>query len=413
MDLDEQFATLTQGAVAVLPEGALREQLATGRRLRVKAGFDPTAPDLHLGHVVLLEKLRQFQRLGHEICLIVGDFTARIGDPTGRNVTRPPLDEAQILANAASYANQAHKILDAETTRVLFNSHWLGPLTAVDLIGIAARYNVARMLERDDFNRRHKAGQSIALHEFLYPLLQGYDSVVIDADIELGGTDQTFNLLVGRHLQTSYERPAQSILTMPILEGTDGSRKMSKSLDNYIAVTDSPDAMFGKVMSISDPMMWRYYALLGRRTPAEVADLERAAAGSVNPRDLKLQLAEELAARFHGPAAGRAARAAFVRRFTERASPANLPTVDVAAGGPGGVMIGHLVAETGLAASTSEALRLVRQGAVRVDDAVIVDPKHLVPCGGAYLVAVGRRRVARVRVTETGSRGLTGENPLV
>lgn len=412
MNPDEQFATLTQGAVAVLPEGALREQLATGRQLRVKAGFDPTAPDLHLGHVVLLEKLRQFQRLGHEICLIVGDFTARIGDPTGRNVTRPPLDDAQILANAASYANQVHKILDPDATRVLFNSHWLGPLTAVDLIGIAARYNVARMLERDDFSRRHKAGESIALHEFLYPLLQGYDSVVIDADVELGGTDQTFNLLVGRHLQTSYERPAQSILTMPILEGTDGSRKMSKSLNNYIAVTDPPDTMFGKVMSVSDPMMWRYYTLLGRRTPAEVAELERAAGGSVNPRDLKLQLAEELVARFHDPAAGQAARAAFVHRFSERMSPADLPTVEVAAG-PGGLMIGHLIAEAGLAASTSEALRLVRQGAVRVDGATIADPKHLVPRGGAYLVAVGRRRVASVRVTETDTQGLTGEKPLV
>lgn len=405
MEIDAQFAALAHGASAVLPEGALCEQLATGRPLRIKAGFDPTAPDLHLGHAVLLEKLRQFQCLGHEICLIVGDFTARIGDPTGRNVTRPPLDEAQIAANSARYAEQAHKILDPQTTRVLFNSTWLGALSAADLVGIAARYNVARMLERDDFSRRHKAGQGIALHEFLYPLLQGYDSVSIDADVELGGTDQTFNLLVGRHLQMSYGRPAQSVLTMPILEGTDGVQKMSKSLNNYIAVNDPPDAMFGKVMSVSDPMMWRYYALLGRRTAAEVADLQLSACDAVNPRDLKMQLAGELVARFHGFAAAKAARQSFIRRFSERIEPIDLPTTDVVAPGPHGVLIGHLLAELGLAASTSEALRLVRQGAVRVDGMAVVDSRHAVLPGGPYLVTVGRRRAARVSVTNTENRG--------
>lgn len=388
----------------MLPEGALRRQLEGGRRLRVKAGFDPTSADLHLGHAVLLEKLRDFQRLGHEVCLIVGDFTARIGDPSGRNATRPPLDEGQIAANAQTYSVQAFKVLDPAATRVLFNSTWLGALSAADLIGIAARHSVARMLERDDFSRRHREGVAIGLHEFLYPVLQGYDSVVIEADVELGGTDQTFNLLVGRHLQESYGQAPQTVLTVPILEGTDGIQKMSKSLGNYIGLTEAPDVMFGKIMSISDELMWRYYALLGRRSEAELEALRAEVVAGANPRDLKHALARELVSRYHDEAAAAEAAQAFTRRFTQRELPAELPEIRVTAREEAGSLIGHLLVDTGLATSSSEALRLVRQNAVRVDGRRVSSSRQVLTPDASYVVEVGKRRIARTHLVAPSDR---------
>jgi tyrosyl-tRNA synthetase len=394
----EQHRVLVRGATAVLPDGALLAQLERGRPLRVKAGFDPTAPDLHLGHFVLLEKLREFQAFGHEICLIVGDFTAMIGDPSGRNTTRPALDQEQIRANADRYANQVFRVLDPGRTRVAFNSAWLGQLSAAGLIGIASRYSVARMLERDDFTRRHGERRPIGLHEFLYPLLQGYDSVAVGADVELGGTDQTFNLLVGRHLQESYGHRPQSILTVPILEGTDGVQKMSKSLGNAITLSEPPDDMFGKLMSVSDTLMWRYYELLGRRDPEDLATLRAAVQGGANPRDLKLTLAEELVARFHGEAAGAAARSAFLSRFSARHAPTTAPEVALEVTSEDGILIGHAVAHAGLVRSTSEALRLVHQGGIRLNGVVIRDPRLLVRPGTRSLLEVGRRRAIHLVV---------------
>lgn len=392
---EEAVALLRQGTVEVLTEEALRHKLARGGTLRVKAGFDPTAPDLHLGHAVLLHKLRQFQRLGHRVLFVIGDFTAMIGDPSGRNVTRKPLTAEEVAVNAATYREQVFRVLDPAATEVLFNSHWLNDLHTEGVIRLAAQQTVARMLERDDFAKRYRAGQPIALHEFLYPLLQGYDSVVLRADVELGGTDQTFNLLVGRQLQANAGQEPQAVLTMPLLEGLDGVQKMSKSLGNYVALTDPPAEMFGKLMSISDTLMWRYLELLSYRPAHEIAAWRAAVAAGANPRDIKLQLAEELVARFHDAAAACRAREEFIARFSHGQRPTDLPEVILAPAG-GALAIGHALKEAQLVSSTSEALRLIKQGAVRLDGEAISDPQHILQAGESRVAQVGKRRWARL-----------------
>ncbi len=398
MDLEEQLGIIRRGVDEILVEEELRERLQAGRPLRIKAGFDPTAPDLHLGHTVLLNKLRQLQELGHEIIFLIGDFTGRIGDPTGKTATRPPLTEDDIRRNAATYQDQVFRILDPERTRVVFNSTWTSDLGAAGIVQLAARHTVARMLERDDFNRRYTGRQPIAIHEFLYPLIQGHDSVVLKADMELGGTDQKFNLLVGRELQKQYGQPPQVILTMPILEGLDGIQKMSKSLGNYIGVQEPPDDMFGKIMSISDDLMWRYYELLSWRPMVEVAALRAvAAAGERNPRDIKFALGEELVDRFHGAGAGARARQGFIARFQRHQLPDDLPEVVVQPWADG-LPLPNLLKEAALVASTTEARSLLRQGAVRIDGERIEDPDRRFTSGARHVVQVGKRRVASVRV---------------
>jgi len=396
--VEEALAIIRRGTEEILVEEGLVKKLAQGRALRVKAGFDPTAPDLHLGHTVLINKLRQFQDLGHEVLFLIGDFTGMIGDPTGKSVTRKPLTREEVLANAATYEQQIFHILDPERTLVVFNSSWMGELRASDLIGLAARHTVARMLERDDFSKRFKAGQPIAIHEFLYPLVQGYDSVALKADIELGGTDQKFNLLVGRQLQEAFGQDPQVVITLPILEGLDGVQKMSKSLGNYIAIADPPEEMFGKLMSISDDLMWRYFELLSFRPASEVDDWRDAAAAGANPRDIKFRLAEELVGRFHGPRHAQRALDAFVARFQRGALPDNIPEIDAPTGGAG-LLIANLLRDAGLASSTSEAIRLIGQGAVRIDGERLEDPRlHCAP-GTTHTYQVGKRRFARVKVT--------------
>ncbi|TVP77679.1 tyrosine--tRNA ligase [Thioalkalivibrio sp.] len=398
MDLEEQLGIIRRGVDEILLEDELRERLQAGRPLRIKAGFDPTAPDLHLGHTVLLNKLRQLQELGHEIIFLIGDFTGRIGDPTGKTATRPPLTEDDIQANAATYQDQVFRILDPERTQVVFNSTWTSDLGAAGIVQLAARHTVARMLERDDFNKRYNGRQPIAIHEFLYPLIQGHDSVVLKADMELGGTDQKFNLLVGRELQKQYGQPPQVILTMPILEGLDGIQKMSKSLGNYIGVQEPPDDMFGKIMSISDELMWRYYELLSWRPLVEVAALRAVAeSGERNPRDIKFALGEELVDRFHGAGAGARARQGFIARFQRHQLPDELPEV-VVQPWEDGLPLPNLLKEAALVASTTEARSLLRQGAVRVDGERVEDPDRRFPSGARHVVQVGKRRVASVRV---------------
>lgn len=392
--VSDAMQLLSRGAEEIIPEQQLVERLGEGRPLRVKAGFDPTAPDLHLGHAVLLHKLRQFQDLGHEVLFVVGDFTAMIGDPTGRNVTRKPLSREAIADNARTYQQQVFKILDEQRTRVLFNSAWLERLGAAGMIELAAQTTVARMLERDDFSQRYRAGQPIAVHEFIYPLMQGYDSVVLEADVELGGTDQKFNLLMGRQLQQAYGKRPQVVLTMPLLEGLDGVKKMSKSLGNYIGITEPPEQMFGKLMSISDALMWRYLDLLSRRTPQQLAELKAAVAGGLNPMDVKLDLAEELVARFHAPPLAAQARHAFIERFRRRELPDDLPLLTLDA--PTGLMVGAALHQASLVNSTSEALRLIGQGAVRVDGERVEDPKRVLRAGCTYLLQVGKRRAIRI-----------------
>jgi len=392
-----EFAWVMRGVAELLPEGELLGKLRSNRPLRIKAGFDPTAPDLHLGHTVLLHKLRQFQEHGHEVIFLIGDFTARIGDPSGRSATRKPLDDAAIEANADTYAEQVFRILDPERTRVEFNGRWMGPQTAADLIRLASHYTVARMLERDDFSNRYQAGHPIAVHEFLYPLVQGYDSVALKADLELGGTDQKFNLLVGRELQRHYGQEPQCILTMPILEGLDGVQKMSKSLGNYIALRDAPADMFGKVMRISDELMWRYYELLSSCDEAELQRLRDSASAGVNPRDIKEALAHELVARFHGSPQADAAREEFVQRFRHGGLPEQIDEVEVRTE-DGAVMIGRALVQAGLVQSTSEALRLIKEGAVRLDGDPVADRGLLLTTGRTVLAQVGKRRVARLVV---------------
>ncbi|MCL5980685.1 MAG: tyrosine--tRNA ligase [Gammaproteobacteria bacterium] len=400
-DTQEALARIAHGAVDLLPEGELQGRLESirqaGRVLRVKLGMDPTAPDLHLGHTVLLHKARQFQDLGHQVLFVVGDFTAMIGDPTGKNVTRKPLSVDDVAANAATYQEQVFKILDPARTEVVFNSAWLGVLRPEAMIQLAAKYTVARMLERDDFHKRYIGGQPIAIHEFLYPLLQGYDSVALDADIELGGTDQRFNLLVGRELQREYGRVPQLVLTMPILEGLDGVQKMSKSLGNTIGVQDPPGEMFGKIMSISDTLMWRYYVLLSRRTMAEQQAMQREAEnGQRNPRDIKLDLAGELVARFHGELAAQQAREGFLARFQRHELPSDLPLLEMAA--PQALRLTSILVQAGLAASSSEAMRKIREGAVRLDGERVSDPALTLSAGAEHLLQFGKRHFARVRL---------------
>ena len=394
--IQEQLPEIERGAHEVLLADELRARLALGRPLRIKAGFDPTAPDLHLGHTVLINKLRQFQALGHEIIFLIGDFTGLIGDPSGRNATRPPLSRDDVLLNAETYKEQIFSILDAARTRVVFNSEWMGPMQAADLVRLAARSTVARMLERDDFSKRYAAKQPIAIHEFLYPLVQGYDSVALEADVELGGTDQKFNLLMGRQLQQAYGQPPQVVITMPLLEGLDGVNKMSKSLGNYVGITDVPDDMYGKVMSISDELMWRYFELLSFRPITEIAGLRLAVVDGRNPRDIKFELAGELVARFHGPAAARKAHEAFVERFRHKEIPENLAELSLACGESGKLGIAHVLMQAGLVASTSEAFRLIGQGAVRLDGERVADRGLTLATGSRHVLQVGKRRVARV-----------------
>ena len=400
----EQLAELQRGASEVLTLADLERKLRRGAPLHIKAGFDPTAPDLHLGHTVLINKLRQFQQYGHDVTFLIGDFTGMIGDPTGRNATRPRLTAEEIQSNARSYEHQIFKILDPQKTRIDFNSRWFGAMNAAGLIEIAARHTVARMLERDDFSKRFKGNQPIALHEFLYPLVQGYDSVAMRADVELGGTDQKFNLLVGRQLQEQYGQEPQVVLTMPLLEGLDGVNKMSKSLGNFIGITDAPDDMFGKLMSISDPLMWRYFELLSFRPLAEVAALRAAIAAGRNPRDVKFELARELVARFHGSAAAEQAQQNFTSRFADKALPTDLPEVAICCiAGEDGMPLVTALASSGvaLAASRSEARRKVAEGAVRIDGQKATDPQLRLAAGSAYTLQVGPRRFARVAIKKS------------
>jgi tyrosyl-tRNA synthetase len=397
MNFEEQIAELERGAHEVLTGADLRKKLLRGVPLKVKAGFDPTAPDLHLGHTVLLNKMRQFQQLGHEVTFLIGDFTGLIGDPSGRNATRPPLTAQEVQANARTYEGQVFKVLDVKRTRIDFNSRWLSPLTATDVVKLAAHYTVARMLERDDFSKRYKAGQPISIHEFLYPLAQGYDSVAMRADVELGGTDQKFNLLVGRTLQEAYGQEPQVVLTMPLLEGTDGVNKMSKSLGNYIGIAEDPDSMFGKLMSISDTLMWRYFEMMSFRPLTEIAALKRAASEGRNPRDIKFELAREIVTRFHDAAGAERAQKNFTARVSEKAVPDDLPlkVIQVEAAG---LRVANLLKEAGLAASTSEANRKIEEGAVRIDGAKATDRGLTLKAGAEHVVQVGSRRFARLKL---------------
>ncbi len=396
----EQLVELRRGTQEILLEADLQRKLARGVPLRVKAGFDPTAPDLHLGHTVLINKMRQFQELGHEVIFLIGDFTGMIGDPTGKSATRPRLTPDEIAANARTYQQQIFKILDPQRTRIDFNSRWMTQLGAAGLIELSARYTVARMLERDDFEKRYRGGLPIAVHEFLYPLVQGYDSVALKADVELGGTDQKFNLLVGRHLQESYGQEPQVVLTMPLLEGLDGVQKMSKSLGNYIGINEPAGDMFGKIMSISDTLMWRYFELLSFRRTAEITALRQAVVDGRNPRDVKFELAIELVNRFSGPGAGEAARDEFIRRFSQGALPDEVPELTLHSVLPE-MKLANIMKETQLAPSSSAAYRLLDQGAVRVDGHKVDDRELTLSSPGTYLLQVGKRGVCRVTLASS------------
>ena len=395
----EQYEELMRGVSECIVADELKERLRTGARLRVKAGFDPTAPDLHFGHTVLLNKMRQFQQFGHEVVFLIGDFTGMIGDPTGKSATRPPLTKEDVLENAKTYQAQVFKILDPEKTVVMFNSEWMSKMSSSDMIKLAAQYTVARMLERDDFSKRYQGNQPIAIHEFLYPLVQGYDSVAMKCDVELGGTDQKFNLLVGRELQKTYGQKPQIVITMPLLEGLDGVKKMSKSLGNYVGIAESPTEMFGKIMSVSDELMWRWFELLSFRPMKEIAGLKQQVADGRNPRDVKFELAQELIARFHDKAAAEAAQAEFIARFSQGALPENLEEITVNAADAAGLPIANLLKEAGLVASTSEAIRMIKQGAVKVDGDKLDDDKRIIARGTEAVFQVGKRRVAKVLVS--------------
>ncbi len=385
---------LLRGADEIIPQAELETKLATGKPLEVKAGFDPTAPDLHLGHTVLINKMRQFQNLGHNVTFLIGDFTGLIGDPTGKNATRPPLTEAEIKQNALTYQEQVFKILDPDATRVRFNSEWMANMSSFDMVRLAARHTVARMLERDDFAKRYAAQQSIAIHEFLYPLVQGYDSVAMETDIELGGTDQKFNLLVGREMQRAYGKAQQAILTVPILEGLDGVQKMSKSLDNYIGITDAPNEMFGKLMSISDDLMWRYFELLSFKPMSEIEQYKQQIADGANPRDIKFLLCEEIITRFHDAQSAESAKQDFVQRFQKNAMPDDMSELTMSLGE--GMLIGNLLKEAQLCASTSEAMRMVKQGAVKLNGERVEDPRAVIAENEPFVLQVGKRKFARI-----------------
>lgn len=395
--VEEALNIIKRGADEILVESELVEKLKSGRALRIKAGFDPTAPDLHLGHTVLINKLRQFQDLGHEVMFLIGDFTGMIGDPTGKSVTRPPLTRDDVIENAKSYEQQIFKILDPTKTLVMFNSSWMNEMNSADMIELAAKHTVARMLERDDFSKRYKSGQSIAIHEFLYPLVQGYDSVAMKADVELGGTDQKFNLLVGRQLQEAYGQKPQVVLTMPILEGLDGVQKMSKSLGNYIGINEVPDEMFGKLMSISDELMWRYFELLSFRPVAEIEGFKQQVADGANPRDIKFLLCDEIITRFHDKAAAEQAQQNFIARFQKGAMPDDMPELTVSAS-EGKIGIANLLKEAGLTSSTSDAMRMIAQGAVKIDGVKVEDSKQEIMAGTEQVYQVGKRKFARIGV---------------
>lgn len=393
----EALALLKRGVSEVISEKDLEERLKEGRPLRIKAGFDPTAPDLHLGHTVLLNKLKHFQDLGHEVIFLIGDFTGLIGDPTGKNATRQPLTVQDVARNAETYKEQVFKILDKEKTTIEFNSRWFDVFSAADLIKLASQSTVARMLERDDFEKRYKAGQPIAIHEFLYPLVQGCDSVELKADVELGGTDQKFNLLMGRELQKQAGQKPQVVMMLPLLEGLDGVKKMSKSLGNYIGIKENPNDMFGKIMSISDELMWRYFELLSFKSEEEIEGLKQQVRGGTNPRDVKFLLAQEIIERFHDEAAAAAAREEFVNRFKHGAMPEDMPEVSVNAV-EGEILIGALLKEAKLVASTSDAMRMIKQGAVKIDGKKVEDTKLVIKAGAEAVFQVGKRRFARVVV---------------
>ena len=397
IDLEEQLAELKRGAVDVIPAADLAKRIQRGKPLRVKAGFDPTAPDLHLGHTVLINKLRQFQLFGHDVIFLIGDFTGMIGDPTGKNATRPRLSQEEIAANARTYQQQIFKILDRERTLIEFNSTWFGSMSAAGLIELAAKHTVARMLERDDFHKRYKGGQPIAIHEFLYPLVQGYDSVALRADVELGGTDQKFNLLVGRQMQEAYGQEPQIVLTTPLLEGLDGVQKMSKSLGNTVAIHDPPEEMFGKLMSISDALMWRYFELLSFRPLGDIAALRQSTLEGRNPRDVKFELAREIVARFHSAQAAERAQQDFTSRFQQGAVPQDLAERLIVIDAPSARLTG-ILKELGFVSSGSEATRKIEEGAVRVNQEKISSGRHELAAGHTYVVSVGKRSFAKVKL---------------
>ncbi len=395
--IDEQLELIRRGADEILVEKDLVARLKEERPLRIKAGFDPTAPDLHLGHTVLINKLRQFQELGHEVLFLIGDFTGMIGDPTGKSATRPPLTAEDVRKNAETYQAQIFKILDRDKTQVVFNSQWMSEMSSAQMIQLAASSTVARMLERDDFSKRYKGGQSIAIHEFLYPLIQGYDSVAMQADIELGGTDQKFNLLMGRQLQEQHGQKPQCVLTMPILEGLDGVQKMSKSLNNYIGIADSPKDMFGKIMSISDDLMWRYFELLSFRPMSEIEGFQQAVANGDNPRDIKFLLAEEIIARFHSQQAATEARQGFIAQFAKNRIPDDIPELSFEAPAEG-YAIANLLKDAGLCSSTSDAMRMIQQGAAKIDGEKIADKSLKITAGSEGIFQVGKRKFAKITV---------------
>ena len=395
MDIKLQLAELSRGAEEILPEGGLEAKLKLDRPLNVYVGFDPTAPDLHLGHTVVINKMKQFQDFGHNVIFLIGDFTALIGDPSGRNITRPPLTRDEINENANTYKEQVFKILDSEKTIVDFNSRWLMELGSPGLIKLASRYTVARMLERDDFAKRFAEHQSIAIHELLYPLAQAYDAVSLNADVQMGGTDQKFNLLVGRHIQQSFQQEPQIALTVPLLEGLDGVQKMSKSYGNYIGITEPPNEMFGKLMSISDKLMWRYFELLSFRTLKEIEAFKLAVNDGKNPRDIKFELAIEIVSRFHDKNLAESAKDEFIARFQKGALPSEIPEHELEASD--GVMgIAHILKNAGLVTSTSEAFRMIKQGAVRIDGERVIDKDCNISSGSTHIYQVGKRRFAKV-----------------
>jgi tyrosyl-tRNA synthetase len=394
MNTEQALAVFERGAHEILPVDELKKKLAKNKPLRIKAGFDPTAPDLHLGHTVLINKLKQLQDLGHEILFLIGDFTAMIGDPTGKSKTRPPLSKEQVLKNAESYQDQVFKILDKDKTKVVFNSDWIGKMSALEMIQLASQKTMARMLERNDFSDRYKAGQDIAIHEFLYPLIQGRDSVELKADVELGGTDQKFNLLMGRDLQKQAGMESQVILTMPILEGLDGVQKMSKSLDNYIGIDDKPDDMFGKIMSISDDLMWRYLELLSFETLETIASWKAEVENGENPRNIKFRLADEIITRFHSSDDAKQAQQNFINRFAKNKVPDEMPEFSFESG----IKIANLLKDSGLVSSTSDAFRMIKEGAAKIEGEKISD-RNLVPESGTAVYQVGKRKFAKVTIT--------------
>ncbi len=395
---DSVCSELMRGCEEILPVPELEKKLQKGIPLKIKAGFDPTAPDLHLGHTVLLNKLRQFQQFGHEVIFLIGDFTAMIGDPTGKNVTRMPLSQETVLENAKTYQHQVFKILDPDKTTVAFNSQWLNKFNAVDLIRLAATHTVARMLERDDFNKRYTTGQPIAIHEFLYPLLQGYDSVALKADVELGGTDQKFNLLMGRELQKHYGFEPQVVMMTPLIEGLDGVKKMSKSLDNYIGINETPEQIFGKIMSVSDELMWRYIDLLSFKTGKEIQQLKQSVLEGKNPRDVKIDFAKEIVARFHDQTQAEFAHNKFIERFQKGNIPEDLEELSLVIAEP--IALAQLLKQIDLTASTSESIRMVKQGAVKVDGDKVSDPSLKLPIGKSYIIQVGKRRIAKLSIQQ-------------